>query len=223
MIYRYMSFMLTILGMMIGLSGLCLDMILPLRFRWLLWIGITGALAICGFATGSLIQKLSVSSHTDFLTGLWNRRYFYGRLDEEEAKITRKKTPLCIAMIDMDGFKQVNDTYGHAVGDVLLVDMAAILRRNTRSTDVVARWGGDEFAILFSETSLANAQDVLERIRHKAEETFRAYQLTISAGIITLPPDQALKDLLIKADEALYKAKAQKNTVMTVQDICLTE
>jgi diguanylate cyclase (GGDEF)-like protein len=176
-------------------------------------------LIIVGFVTGRFIQKLSLSSHTDFLTGLWNRRYFHLRLDEEKVRATRRKTPLCIAMIDVDSFKTINDTYGHAIGDVLLSDIAAILKKNTRVTEVITRWGGDEFAIIFSETSLMEAYEVIERVRYKVENAFSPYHLTISAGIIALKPDQDLKDLLIKADQALYKAKAQKNTTITVTDL----
>jgi diguanylate cyclase (GGDEF)-like protein len=212
MFYNFAPLILAVLGALLGLLGYYLDI-------RLLWVVVSFILAITGSITGGYIQKLSVSSYTDCLTGLWNRRYFYLRLDEEEARTTRKKTQLCVAMIDMDGFKTVNDTYGHAIGDILLSDLATILRKNTRITDVVARWGGDEFAIIFSETSLETALEIIERIRHKVENTFSPYCLTISIGMIALKPDQDLKNLLIKADQALYTAKEQRNTVITVSDI----
>lgn len=213
MFYNFAPYILAVLGALVGLSGYYLDI-------RTLWVVVSFVLIIAGFVTGRFIQKLNLSCHTDCLTGLWNRRYFYKRLDEEEARATRKKTSLCIAMIDVDGFKKVNDTYGHAMGDVLLSDLAAIFRKNTRTTDIVTRWGGDEFAIIFAETSLADAFEVVDRIRRKVEKTYHSsYYLTISAGIIALEPDQDIKELLIKADQALYKAKAQKNTVITVKDI----
>ena len=122
-----------------------------------------------------------------------------------------------IAMIDVDDFKAVNDTYGHTIGDKIISDLAVVLKKNTRNTDIVTRWGGDEFAIIFSETSLVEAHEVIERICHKIEVRFcYSYGLTISAGIIALEPDQDLKELLIKANQALYKAKAQKNSLITV-------
>jgi diguanylate cyclase (GGDEF)-like protein len=218
--YNHASWVLAGLGVVASLVGLYLDMVCQLiSNKWLLWLGISLVLGVTGFIVGGLIQKLSLSSHKDFLTGLWNRRYFYSRLDKEEARITRKRTQLCIAMIDMDGFKTVNDIYGHAIGDVLLSNLATILKKNTRDTDIVARWGGDEFAIIFSETSLVEACEVIERVRYKVENAFLPYHLTISAGIIALKPDQDLKDFLIKADQALYKAKAQKNAVITVTDL----
>lgn len=216
---HYAPLILTVLGTVVGLTGFYLDMVLQVSLQRLLWVMATVLLALAGFTTGRLIQRLNLSSHTDFVTGLWNRRYLYLRLDEEEARATRKKTPLCVAMIDADDFKAVNDTYGHAAGDLLLFELAVIFKKNTRATDIVTRWGGDEFAIIFPETSLADAYEVMERIRRKVEARFQSsYGLTISAGIISLEPDQDIKDLLIKADQALYKAKTQKNSVITVAD-----
>jgi diguanylate cyclase (GGDEF)-like protein len=218
--YHYAPFILTALGTEVGLTGYYLDVVLQVSFEGLLWVGTTLFLAAAGFTTGRLIQRLNLSSHTDLVTGIWNRRYFYLRLDEEEARATRKKTPLCVAMIDVDDFKAVNDIYGHAMGDVLLSDLAAIFRKNTRATDIVTRWGGDEFAIIFPETSLTDALEVMERIRRKVEARFQSsYGLTISAGMILIEPDQDIKDLFIKADQALYKAKTQKNTVITIADL----
>jgi diguanylate cyclase (GGDEF)-like protein len=211
--YNFAPIILAILGALVGFSGYYLN-------ARLLWVLVSIVLAIVGLVIGRFIQKLSLSSHTDFLTGLWNRRYFYLRLDEEETRATRRKTPLCIAMIDVDGFKKINDTYGHAIGDILLSELAAIFKKNTRSTDIVTRWGGDEFAIIFVETSLADALEIMERIRRKVEKTFHAsYFLTISAGIIPLEPDQDIKELLITADQALYKAKTHKNSVISVNEI----
>jgi diguanylate cyclase (GGDEF)-like protein len=211
--YNFAPIILAILGALVGFSGYYLN-------ARLLWVLVSIVLAIVGLAIGRFIHKLSLSSHTDFLTGLWNRRYFYLRLDEEETRATRRKTPLCIAMIDVDGFKKINDTYGHAIGDILLSELAAIFKKNTRSTDIVTRWGGDEFAIIFVETSLADALEIMERIRRKVEKTFHAsYFLTISAGIIPLEPDQDIKELLITADQALYKAKTHKNSVISVNEI----
>ena len=122
-------------------------------------------------------------------------------------------------MVDVDDFKKVNDIYGHAMGDVILSDIATILNKNTRTTDIVTRWGGDEFAIIFPATSASEAREVMERIRRKLETRFQSsYGLTISAGIMALEPDQDLKDLLIKADQALYKAKTQKNMIITIKN-----
>jgi diguanylate cyclase (GGDEF)-like protein len=213
--YNYAHLILMIPGILIGLTGYCVDTTCRIDYKVLLWLGITFILAMWGFITGSLIRKLNIRSHTDFLTGLYNRRYFHLKL-AKEARTIGKKTSLCIAMIDVDNFKAVNDTYGHSMGDLIISDLAAVLKKNTRSTDIVTRWGGDEFAIIFSETSFTDAYEITERIRRKIETKFHSsYGLTISAGINTLEPNLDLKDLLVKADQALYKAKAQKNSVVT--------
>jgi diguanylate cyclase (GGDEF)-like protein len=210
---NYAHLILMVLGILISLTGYYLDTICQFNYRGLLWAVITVLFAIGGLTIGGLIQKLSIRSHTDFLTGLYNRRYFHLKLTKE----ARTKTSLCIAMIDVDNFKAVNDTYGHAVGDLIISDLAAVLKKNTRDKDVVTRWGGDEFAIIFSETSVTDAYAVTERIRRKIEAGFHSsYGLTISAGINTLEANLDLKDLLVKADQALYKAKKQKNSVITV-------
>lgn len=214
--YNYAPFVLTILGTAVGLTGYYLDMVLQVGSARQIWGGAALLLAMAGFTCGRLIQSLSLSSHTDFLTGLWNRRYFYLRLAEEEARATRKRTPLCVAMIDVDDFKAVNDAFGHAAGDLLLSDLAAIFRESARATDIVARWGGDEFAVIFPETYLPDALGAMERIRRKVEAGFRSYGLTLSAGVILIAPGQDMKDLLIRADQALYQAKSQKNSVMTI-------
>lgn len=209
------SLILTGLGILAGLAGYYMDAVCYDALERQLWTAITLILAITGLVTGKLIQRLNLSSHTDFLTGLWNRRYLFLRLEEEMACAARKKKPLCVAMIDADDFKTMNDTYGHSVGDVILSYLAAIFKRNTRANDIVTRWGGDEFAIVFPETSLTDACEVMERIRGKVEaEIGASYGLTISAGIIPLQHDQDVKRLLMKADQALYKAKERKNSVI---------
>lgn len=218
MFYNYARFILTIIGTAIGLTGYYLEVTYQISHEGLLWIGSTLIFAIGGFIIGGLIQKLSISSHTDYLTGLWNRRYFYAKLHEEVVRTTKGKDRMCIAMIDVDGFKAINDLYGHATGDVLLSGIATILKKNIRRKDVVVRWGGDEFAVIFAEASLKNALEIMERIRHKVEGSFSSYHLTISTGIISLEHDQDLEDLLVKADQTLYKAKELKNAVIAVNE-----
>lgn len=218
-LYKHAPLVLATLGISMGLTGYYLDIILRVSFESLLWIGIALLLSVGGFTVGRLVQRLDLSAHTDFLTGLWNRRYFYLRLGEAEARATRKHEPLSIAMIDMDNFKAINDKYGHAAGDMVLSDLATIFRKNVRNTDIVTRWGGDEFAIIFSGTSLMGAYEIMERIREKVEVRFNSYGLAISAGIISLEPDRDPEDLLALADLALYKAKIQKNLIIMITDI----
>lgn len=109
--------------------------------------------------------------------------------------------------------KNVNDRYGHAIGDVLLADIAVILKKYTRSKDIVIRWGGDEFVIIFAEISLKNALEVMEKIRYKVEGTFFTISLNYKEQ------EQDLKDPLTKADQALYKTKERKNVIVMVKGL----
>jgi len=215
MFYNFAPHILAIFGALISFLGYYLATICQFR-QWIFWTGVCLILSGGGFIVGRLIQKLNTKSHTDFLTKLFNRRYFYQQLNKEAQ--TKKQGQLCIAMIDIDDFKAINDTYGHAIGDTLLSEFAVILKNNTRSMDTVARWGGDEFAIIFCNTSIETAFEIMDRIRAKIENDFSSRQMTISAGLITLKPDKDLKELLITADRALYKAKEQRNTVIVVND-----
>ncbi|HMM20965.1 MAG TPA: GGDEF domain-containing protein [Selenomonadales bacterium] len=210
MFYNYAASILTASGIVISLTGYYCIFACHTHYKLLVWLIISSSLIVAGFATGKLIQRLNVTSHTDFLTGLGNKRYFYSRLDA-----TKKNRQLCIALIDVDDFKRINDTYGHVKGDRLLSEVAEVLQGNTRSSDIVARWGGDEFAVILLDASLADAYEVVERIRSKVENIFHSsYGLTISVGLIPLEPGQKLKEVLIKADQALYKAKMLKNAVI---------
>lgn len=217
MFYNHARFILAILGIVIGLIGYLLSTVYPIGYERFFWLAAALIFSIEGFVIGGLIHRLSISSHTDYLTGLWNRRYFYSKLDEK--RLTTAKQQVCVAMIDVDDFKSINDIYGHAIGDLLLSGIATILKKDTRNKDVVIRWGGDEFVIIFNEISLKTALEVMERIRDKIEGTFSPYHVTVSSGIISLEQEQDVKDLLIKADQALYKAKEQKNAIVTVANL----
>ncbi len=215
--YKHAPLALATLGIIVGLTGYYLDVVVSVGFESLLWAGTALLLSMAGFIVGRLVQKLDLSAHTDFLTGLWNRRYFYLRLSEAEARATRKQEQLCVAMIDIDNFKAINDKFGHATGDRLLSDLATMFRKNVRSTDIVTRWGGDEFAVIFTSVSLMEAYELMERIRQKVEARFNSsYRIAISAGIVSLEPGRNLEDLLVLVDQALYRAKSQKNSVIMI-------
>lgn len=156
------------------------------------------------------VERLSV---TDSLTGLYVRRYFFERLHEEIERSRSYGFVFAFLMVDIDDFKKCNDEYGHLVGDVVLRDVARLMKENVREIDLVARYGGEEFAIVLPETGLEGAKHAAERIRKRiAEHTFKAYdeklKVTISAGMAFYPGDAIAAALLVeKADQALYKAK----------------
>ena len=163
--------------------------------------------------------KLKETSFKDEVTGLYNRRFFSLRLEEEISRFRRFNHPVSVVVLDLDGFKSINDEFGHAVGDETLRDIAQILMKHSRGINVVSRYGGDEFAVLLVETSKTGARLYAERIRHVVA-TFpfsHGKNVTASFGVSSLPDDEATtsEGLFRAADEALYAAKrAGKNQVM---------
>jgi len=162
--------------------------------------------------------RLKETSFKDEVTGLYNRRFFSLRLEEELSRYRRFNHPVSVVLLDLDGFKSVNDSLGHAVGDDTLRDVAQILMKHSRGINVVSRYGGDEFAVLLVETSKAGARLYADRIREVVAKYPFAHGkiLTASFGVASLPDDEAstAEDLFRFADEALYAAKrAGKNQV----------
>lgn len=149
---------------------------------------------------------LYLSFH-DSLTNLFNRRYFLQKLQQEVKRAKRQKRSLSCIILDMDHFKEYNDTQGHLKGDQILVTLSQILLLSVRKTvDIASRFGGDEFAILLIETGLGQACQIAERIRASFEMR-RFANCTLSIGTAQLSPNEDGKDLLRRADEALFKAK----------------
>jgi diguanylate cyclase (GGDEF)-like protein len=161
----------------------------------------------------SLEDKLRLLATTDSLTSIWNRRYFRSLAKRELDRTNRYGGELALMMIDLDHFKRINDTYGHAVGDEALKMVAATGRATLRRIDIFARYGGEEFVIALPETPLEQAVQVAERLRQTLAETPITTEtghlhITVSIGLATNDPGSAdLNTLLQQADEALYQAK----------------
>ena len=161
-----------------------------------------------------LMKKLEVLAAVDELTGLFNRRYGMKRLHEEYERAKRYQLPLAVAMLDIDNFKQLNDTYGHQAGDEVLRDFAKIVGEEIRISEFALRYGGEEFMVVIPGVSAADCHRVIERLRHKAENlqtNFQQHQLnfTFSAGIAIYPGENITNQtqLISAADTALYQAK----------------
>ncbi len=158
--------------------------------------------------------RLREISETDALTGLANRRHFLDVAGETIGAAQRESRPVAMLMVDIDHFKRINDTFGHAAGDKALRLLSATLKESTRRADCVARLGGEEFAILLPGATAAIAQDIAERIcRHTAtiavlDDAGRSFGFTVSIGLAALASaDRRPEDLLARADAALYRAK----------------
>ncbi|MBL7005965.1 MAG: GGDEF domain-containing protein [Spirochaetia bacterium] len=177
------------------------------------------ALSLRNAVTYEQLQKLAAN---DPLTGLYNRRFGSLRLTEEFTRSTRSSLPLGLIMFDVDHFKIVNDTYGHTVGDKMLVNIARISRMAVREGDFIIRYGGEEFLVILPGASIEDTLFVAERLRHMIEDCSvqhnqQELRVTISAGYTSFPEDSVPDEtILVKnADEALYSAKkAGRNRVV---------
>lgn len=168
--------------------------------------------------------RLEALAHTDPLTHCLNRRALTERLVRELERARRYSSLVTLLMVDLDHFKRINDTHGHLVGDDVLSDVGALLRGMVRSVDLVARYGGEEFVVVLPETPAAGALTFAERLRERIEDhVFGDYaplglRLTASIGVSTYPSAgvESVEDLFARADEALYRAKAEgRNRVGT--------
>jgi diguanylate cyclase (GGDEF)-like protein len=171
--------------------------------------------------------RLKEFSFKDDVTGLYNRRFFTIRLEEEASRFRRFNHPVSVVLLDLDGFKCINDELGHGAGDDTLRVMADLLLKYSRGINVICRWGGDEFAVLLVETTKAGAQLYAERLRQvlAAYPFAHGRQITASFGIAALPEDVApsAEEIIQAADEALYSAKRSgKNRVCMFEDITTT-
>lgn len=147
-------------------------------------------------------------ARTDPLTGLHNRRYFTEQANRILEVANRMQVPVTLMMADLDHFKPFNDRHGHQAGDLLLQEVGRIVRGCVRSSDVVARYGGDELALLLPKASKADSVPVAEKIRMQIEENCQPMGVTISIGVAQYPQDAANReDLITAADEVLYRAK----------------
>ncbi|HEU4479745.1 MAG TPA: diguanylate cyclase [Pyrinomonadaceae bacterium] len=149
---------------------------------------------------------------TDHLTGLANRRRFERQLEREVARTARHGRPFSLITIDIDHFKQVNDTYGHEAGDEAIKTLARVLQQGTRGIDLAARIGGEEFAVILTETNLSGAVEVAERLRValKSIEIQSVGQIAASFGVAECPSQaETARELVARADAALYEAKRE--------------
>ena len=162
-----------------------------------------------------LYNQVEALAVTDALTGLFVRHHFLERAREELARSIRHGLSCTLLMVDLDLFKQKNDTYGHLVGDVVLKDIARLLQHNLRDIDLMARFGGEEFILLLVETTAEQAMPVAQRLKQLVEvHPIRAYDelltQTISVGLAGFPQDaKTLEELIERADQALYAAKRE--------------
>jgi diguanylate cyclase (GGDEF)-like protein len=210
-------------GEKFGIAAACLSLVLPLfttdgrLSARLLDTALELAVLLTLVAILVRINQLQQHALFDVLTGLRNHRYFQLRLQDELRRSDRTGVPTALVLIDLDNFKKINDSFGHAAGDQVLRDVARTLERGVRASDIVCRYGGEEITIILPETGVDDGRQVAERLRAAVEGLNgpASPRVTISAGVACYPEHAADCDALIKiADRAMYRAKqAGKNRV----------
>jgi diguanylate cyclase (GGDEF)-like protein len=190
-----------------------------------------GALALPALTLGAvmmvnaeLVARARHAADHDHLTGARSRRAFFDLAARERARALRAGSPLSLLLFDVDHFKRINDTHGHATGDRVLADIVERAGAVVRNIDVVARLGGEEFAVLLPDTAEDTALLVAERLRHALDRSFDGSAgdvgYTVSIGVATLGADESIEGMLSRADAALYAAKAGgRNAVVVAHEL----
>ena len=169
-------------------------------------------ISLVGFALRRYQQRITALATTDLLTELPNRRGFNLLANQAVQEARRNQDTLCALMLDLDNFKQLNDSQGHLAGDAVLRGFAANLQSAVREADILCRWGGEEFILLLKNTSVEQARELGKKIREQTERSHFNYngidlRITTSIGLAQLQPNEVLEQLIARADRALYRAK----------------
>ncbi|MCF7971959.1 MAG: diguanylate cyclase [Methylococcaceae bacterium] len=167
-----------------------------------------------------LVEELQLKYDHDLLTGVYTRSCFIRLFDSEAHRFSRYGTQFCLIMFDIDHFKKINDTLGHAVGDEVLISVCHLINEELRGIDSLGRWGGEEFFILLPSTTLQDAFQIAERCRIKiSQHDFHIHQqITISLGVLQSQNNIAMKDMMNKADEAMYLSKRNGRNQTTIAE-----
>ncbi len=184
---------------------------------------IIAAQTAIAFDRARLYTELHTDAATDSLTRLYNRRYLLDRLTEERSRAHRTHHALAAIMMDIDRFKAVNDRYGHDAGDVVLIEIARLLREQVRTEDIVARYGGEEFCLLVPEMPEEEARAMAERLRariasHELPEEAGVKHVTVSVGIAASHAADTGSEMVTRADLAMYRAKTRGGNIVSVSD-----
>jgi diguanylate cyclase len=171
----------------------------------------------------SKLEEMSELVREDQLTGSLNRRGLDDAFEREVARSDRRNTPLCIALLDLDDFKRLNDTHGHTAGDEALIHLVHVIKDTLRTMDVIARFGGEEFLIVLPDTTMDDAMQTVTRVQRELTKRIFMHNnekllITFSAGVALRKAGEDQTTIIKRADDALYKAKrAGKNRVIPAE------
>lgn len=170
-------------------------------------------------------EREKILSVTDYLTGIFNRQKLDEALDQEINRAGRYNSSFSVILLDLDRFKGVNDTYGHKVGDEVLIEVATVLQQHTRKTDIVGRWGGEEFMIICPKPDGQGGEKLAEKVREKIEQhSFSVVEnMTASFGVSHYHQSDQDRSVVERADNALYQAKEQGRNCVVALSFCGTD
>lgn len=216
--FRYYFDLLLLVALHI--IGYIFDRNLEANLRWIPWVSVVIPSTLIILFNKMVIKKFYNATYKDALTKLNNKGFFYLKMENEMEKIHTNKQDLALVMIDIDDFKNINDTNGHIAGDEVLRQLAVILKENVRTTDTIFRWGGEEFAIILPKTDTKDAVKLGERVRNAVANHEFCYEIaclrvTVSIGIASINEKMNVDDFVKLADKALYKAKEKKDLVVS--------
>lgn len=165
------------------------------------------------------ISMLYEAAIRDEKTGLYNSKFFETILDMEIEKVKRRQQKLSLFIIDIDFFKKINDKYGHIKADELLIRLAEVLTKQFRKSDIISRFGGEEFFILLPETDLKKAKKITSRLRTaiKSDKILKKHDVTVSGGLTEFKKKDTKKTFKQRADKALYQAKKTRDKFVSVE------
>jgi diguanylate cyclase (GGDEF)-like protein len=169
-------------------------------------------LSLANESLRKMFEEVERSSKTDFLTGLYNRKYLYDRIEIEKVRFKRNKKPFSIILSDIDFFKAFNDNYGHNCGDYILKELSNIFLNSSREQDIVSRWGGEEFLFLLPETPIEGTKPLIKRVCNNLKNSNfqnEGHSLTVTTtfGVATYEEQEDIDVLIRRADDALYLGK----------------
>jgi diguanylate cyclase (GGDEF)-like protein len=214
-----------------SIEGTILELVVPaVFFLGACFVWLVNTLSLQTAIDLRRVADLEVETITDPLTGIYNRRYLDRRLKQEVDRALRYDLSLSVLMLDIDHFKNINDTYGHQAGDLVLSSLGKLIMGIARTSDIVARYGGEEFLVIGTSTPLAAAPVFAERLRRTVEITTLVpasdltngedIRVTISIGVAALGPENGCVSALVKAaDIALYRAKLEGRTRVVVSGV----
>jgi diguanylate cyclase len=216
---KFFPFISSVSIILVHTLGYIVTAYLPNYTMQIIWV-LTGCFnIILILKLGKIAQSFHKSMYTDTLTQLNNRDFFYASISDSMRKLEKKQSSISLLIMDLDNFKNINDTYGHIAGDEILKQLSNILKDNIRAEDIASRWGGDEFVIILQGANAKEAYNIADRIRSEIHNHDFFYndiiiKVTACIGVASIGDKMDIDAFLDLADKALYKAKTNKNSVV---------